>query len=446
MGLNETFNSSLYFYCYYNPEDPQCTYDVLLPPFKLTPGKIVSAIAIALLIVIALGGNILVCTAFFVYQRLRKTTNYFIISLALSDIVVATVAMPMWLSYEVTGWHTLPHWIDFKMLLSFWHWFDILAGVSSIANLTAISIDRCLSISMPLVHRTRMTKTIAIIMVLFAWIYSIVLASLSLVNFHYFTAVVASLGFFFPLLIIVVSYSMIYCQVKGGGYSEQDWNLERTIIIVISAFVICWLPFFTFAVLYTYCFTCEFKPDELPYILSFVKWMHYLNSCCNPFIYGLFNLNFKNAFRSLLQHCFVLKHDGNEGADKVNNERKVSLKCQIMGLKRTLQLSRKSRGDSSLSSDLGLGSTAVTISSSIAYHTNNAKAMDFDTNDPLIGTELNSKGLLKTHADVNNCRFRPVTNPDTSSDISPISYYCEEQDDSADISFLHSNESQESCV
>ena len=440
MGLNETLNSSFSIFCQYFPEDPLCWSNGPLPTFKLTPGKIISAIGIAVLMFVALSGNILVCTAFFVYQRLRKTTNYFIISLALSDILVATVAMPMWLSYEVTAWYKLPRWIDFFMLLRFWNWLDILAGVSSITNLTAISIDRCLSIRMPLLHRTRMTNKIAIIMVLFAWIYSIVLASLSLAQFKYFTAVVATLGFFFPLLIIVVSYSMIYFQVKGGGYSEQDWNLERTLIIVISVFVICWLPFFIFAVLYHYCFSCHFNPNELPYIISFIKWMHYLNSCCNPFIYGLFNLNFKNAFRGLLRHCFVLPRSESEGTLKGTSGPQISLKCQLMGLKRTLKLNRKSRDGSFISSDADNGSTCLTVTTG---HTCNIRPLQHDI---LNGIEDKSKVLIGAYAEMNGNQLHGATNPVSSEDLSPVHHYCESQDDSPAMSFLQSQGSQESRV
>ena len=443
VGLfNETLNSSYNIYCQYSPEDPSC-WDVGAPPdFKLTPGRVASAIAIAILIVVALSGNMLVCTAFFVYQRLRKTTNYFIISLALSDILVAAVVMPIWLSFEVTGWNSLPPWIDYVMLQRFWKWFDILAGVSSIANLTAISIDRCLSIKMPLLHRTRMTNTIAVIIVLFAWIYSIILASLSLGQFQYYTAIVASLGFFIPLAIIIVSYSMIYCQVKWGGYSDQDWNLERTLIIVISVFVVCWLPFFIFAIIYHYCFSCKLNYQDIPYIISFTKWMHYLNSCCNPFIYGLFNLNFKNAFRALLKHCFVLKGSENDGTARARTGDKTTIKCQIMGLKRSLQLKRKGRGGSFLSSDdADNASTYVTVSSSPTIK---------PCSEPkytLNGMDLHNSAVDRRNAEFINDPIHREMSSDNSNGLpsSPL-YSLESEEDSVNRSFLQSDDSQESCV
>eukprot|EP00794_Sanderia_malayensis_P005414 gene5414-6090_t len=294
-----------YDYCLMVPEDPICDYD--LAPFQLTTGKIVSATIMALLTAIALGGNVLLCTAFLFYRRLRKTTNYFIISLAISDMLVASVAMPMWISYELTGWLTLPHWVNFGMMYKFWLWLDILSGVSSIANLAGISIDRFFSILSPLLHRTRMTSSLAIGIITIAWVYSLVLASLSFAELRYYTLIISVMGFFLPLSIIIASYLAIYCKVKFGflnSHPGKDWNLERTILIVIFVFAVCWLPFFTFTLLYHYCRQCHFDKKSLKHIVSFTKWMHYLNSCCNPFIYGVFNTNFKMAFKALLYQCF----------------------------------------------------------------------------------------------------------------------------------------------
>lgn len=466
MVLNVTDNSSFTQYCQYNPEDPSCWYDAVPPPFKLTPGKIISAIAMALLIIVALGGNILLCTAFFVYRRLRKTTNYFIISLALSDILVATVAMPMWLSYEVSAWQSLPIWIDFATLLRFWNWFDILAGVSSITNLTAISIDRCLSIMTPLLHRTRMTDKIAIIMILIAWLYSLVLAFLSLAELQHYTALVAALGFFVPLLIIVVSYLIIYGRVKTGGYSttsDKDWNLERTLIIVISVFVICWLPFFCFTLTYHYCLSCEFDENQLPHLVSFTKWMHYLNSGCNPFIYGLFNQNFKNAFRALIRHCYVPRQsEVDRTTTQVGDGTASSLRCQIIGLGRKLRLKRRARDSNFLLSDADTGSICVTMVPGNTSNRNSRSLLHMDNaaddavgyiaedNNPLprSGHNWKSSGENAPGDGTTRTVREPLDsdNDDVTEGLPIVKNSFDSQVDSEGGSFLQSHKSQESCV
>ena len=306
LSSNITSNDS---YCDYYPD---CDFDVYAPLFQLTTGKILSAIGIAILIVVALIGNILVCVAFCQYKRLRTVPNYFIVSLAVSDIMVSAFSMPLWLSYEVTGWEQLPAWMDYFVLHKYWQCIDILSCVSSIANLAAISLDRLFSIIAPLRHRTRMTPVVALIMIAFAWLYAFTISLCSLTGYRDYTIISAAFGFFLPLQVIISSYMGIYIKFRirssRQGAIVGDWNLERTLLIVIGLFVFCWLPFFTFTLLYHYCLSCEFTHETTEYMMGFTKWMHYFNSCCNPIVYGFCNINFKTAFWALLGSCFSKRY------------------------------------------------------------------------------------------------------------------------------------------
>jgi len=47
------------------------------------------------IIVVAIGGNSTVCGIVATYRRMRTVTNYFIVSLACSDVLMATLCIPM---------------------------------------------------------------------------------------------------------------------------------------------------------------------------------------------------------------------------------------------------------------------------------------------------------------------------------------------------------------
>jgi len=49
----------------------------------------------AVVIVVAIGGNATVCTVVATHRRMRTVTNYFIVSLACSDVLMATLCIPM---------------------------------------------------------------------------------------------------------------------------------------------------------------------------------------------------------------------------------------------------------------------------------------------------------------------------------------------------------------
>ena len=58
---------------------------------------------LALLVVLILFGNSLVLGIFYQYTPLRTVTNYFIVSLAVADILVAVFGIPIWIAYIHAG-------------------------------------------------------------------------------------------------------------------------------------------------------------------------------------------------------------------------------------------------------------------------------------------------------------------------------------------------------
>jgi len=66
--------------------------------------KFVSTFLLIIIIILTLLGNSLVIRAFFAFRKLRNVTNYFVVSLAVTDILVAVFSMPVWAAYLLTGY------------------------------------------------------------------------------------------------------------------------------------------------------------------------------------------------------------------------------------------------------------------------------------------------------------------------------------------------------
>jgi len=58
---------------------------------------------LAPLIVFGIAGNILVCMAISMEKRLQSVTNYFLLSLAVTDLLVCVIVMPFSIINEFTG-------------------------------------------------------------------------------------------------------------------------------------------------------------------------------------------------------------------------------------------------------------------------------------------------------------------------------------------------------
>ena len=69
-----------------------------IPGFTLSETVVMTTAMVALLL-ITLFGNVLVLGIFYQYMPLRTVTNYFIVSLANADLLVAVLSIPIWIAY-----------------------------------------------------------------------------------------------------------------------------------------------------------------------------------------------------------------------------------------------------------------------------------------------------------------------------------------------------------
>ncbi|XP_050304709.1 5-hydroxytryptamine receptor 1-like [Anthonomus grandis grandis] len=129
--------------------------------------NLVESIAMCLIlggiIITTIIGNILVCVCIFLVRKLRRPCNYLLVSLAVSDLCVAILVMPMALIYEIKG-----KWIFGEIACNLWVSLDVLSCTSSILNLCMISVDRYYAITKPLeygVKRTPRRMTLWIVLV-----------------------------------------------------------------------------------------------------------------------------------------------------------------------------------------------------------------------------------------------------------------------------------------
>ncbi|XP_032233237.1 D(1)-like dopamine receptor isoform X2 [Nematostella vectensis] len=275
-----------------------------------TAQKVISSIAMSALILLSVSGNALVIASFYQYKRIRRSvTNCFIVSLAVSDLMVAFLSEPFWLSYEITQWRHIPeHW-DINALVSFWLVLDIVCAVSSIANLMFISIDRYFAIKSPLSHHTKMTTYTSKWIILGLWGYASGTGCIVLLHWPWRFLLIFIIGFLVPLIIMVFCYAGILVVVSSkarlsnrvGRRLDKEFKTAKSLGVVTGSFVICWLPFFIVSLSHKYCISCRVAIESVPAATSAVKWLHYLNSCLNPIIYAFLNPTFKVAFRNLFR-------------------------------------------------------------------------------------------------------------------------------------------------
>ncbi|XP_056141235.1 alpha-1A adrenergic receptor [Lampris incognitus] len=320
-------------------------------------------------IMFAIVGNIMVILSVVCNRHLRIPTNYFIINLAIADLLLGTTVLPVSATLEI-----LDYWVFGRIFCDIWAAVDVLCCTASIMSLCVISIDRYIGVRYPLQYPMIVTERRALLAMLGVWILAIVISIGPLLGWKQppsqddtecpiteepFYALFSSLGsFYIPLAVILAMYCQVYivakrttknleagmmkerqedsnevtlrihcksqqiqelCSSSGGGgvmgrsaltvkllKFSREKKAAKTLGVVVGMFILCWLPFFL--ALPIGSFNANLRPPETFFKVIF--WLGYFNSCLNPIIYPCYSREFKQAFIRILRCQWKRKKQG----------------------------------------------------------------------------------------------------------------------------------------
>ncbi|XP_040116071.1 5-hydroxytryptamine receptor 5A [Oryx dammah] len=294
--------------------------------------------------------NLLVLATILRVRTFHRVPHNLMASMAISDVLVAALVMPLSLVHELSG----RRWQLGRRLCQLWIACDVLCCTASIWNVTAIALDRYWSITHHLEYTLRARRRVSNVMIALTWALSAVISLAPLLfgwgetysegseecqvsrepSYTVFSTVGA---FYLPLGVVLFVYWKIYkaaklrvgprktnsvspisetVQVKGAAqrpemvlathratvtfqangdaWGEQKEQRAALMVgVLIGVFVLCWIPFFTAELLSPLC-ACDVPATWKSVFL----WLGYSNSFFNPLIYTAFNKNYNSAFRN----------------------------------------------------------------------------------------------------------------------------------------------------
>nr|XP_020767743.1 D(4) dopamine receptor [Odocoileus virginianus texanus] len=137
------------------------------------PGATAALVGGVLLIGAVLAGNSLVCMSVAAERALQTPTNYFIVSLAAADLLLALLVLPLFVYSEVQGgvWLLSPGLCDALMAM------DVMLCTASIFNLCAISVDRFVAVAVPLRYNRQSRGGRQLLLIGATWLLSAAVAA-----------------------------------------------------------------------------------------------------------------------------------------------------------------------------------------------------------------------------------------------------------------------------
>ena len=302
-------------------------------PFNSTAAKIGQTFAFCLIFVVSLLGNSFIGIIVYKTQTLRKPINFFIVNMAMSDLLLPIFVFPRNLTYLYTNsWLSGPLGQALCKLIPFLP--DVSAGVS-VQSLILIAVDRFGAVVFPL-RSPLISSKLCPFFILATWIiamavHSPYLLALELAQYHgqqrcrwneafgesfSLTNYVLALSVVFlytPIAMLTIVYSIIVIKLKSqqipgeqSSIAEQqrekrNRNVLKMAIAIMFGLVLCWVPWSIVTLLFYFAW------DRLP--CGFVIYWHITyfmavsNCAINPFICFIFSSNYRNALKRLLR-CF----------------------------------------------------------------------------------------------------------------------------------------------
>lgn len=274
-------------------------------------------VILAVLALTALLSNVCVLFVFYKSPRSRSITNYYLMTLATTNLIFVITIMPLTIVVSLYGKDVLGN--KAGQVIGF-------IGVSLVFGLvqttSLIAINRFFCVVKPLLYKKYFRTKPAILMIIGVWVFSVLNVTAvyfsGAADFEFypgrlvhmlvfkdqttsriFAAIFQVMFTVFPMTITGVCYWKVYRTVKGHSarvssslntsLTKEDIHITRSVLPLVCGFIICWIPCSTVFHLAVYVNL----PRSIEMCFTFSAYSSYV---INPIVYNIFNKPFRKQF------------------------------------------------------------------------------------------------------------------------------------------------------
>ncbi|XP_076444887.1 uncharacterized protein LOC143282893 [Babylonia areolata] len=333
----------------WNMSVEQLLLERLGPRSKDTWSAVVLTVVYSVIFLSGSVGNICTCIVIVRNHCMQTTTNYYLFSLAVSDLMLLFFGLPpemftIWLAYP---------WRFGEAFCYIRHTILELTSYASVLTITAFTVERYIAVCRPLLSHKIAVLSRAVKIIVCIWVVSLVVALPYAVHTRLFYAVTwpptgqpltdslmcsipmkwlegrmsymfqisTFLFFLAPVTLIICLYILIGIAVRRSplsrGSSDEHSQCHsmkhtslphqprrvviRMLVAVTVAFIICWAPFHTqrLMVLYVHRWTPELLAAQ-SHIFYVSGVLYFVSSTVNPILYNVISRRYRVAFRQTI--------------------------------------------------------------------------------------------------------------------------------------------------
>ncbi|XP_078371551.1 histamine H2 receptor-like [Oculina patagonica] len=292
------------------------------------PAVIVHTVILAATTLLSLTGNSFVCLAFYRKRRLRTITNFYVLSLAVADIMVAAFVFPF--RTIASGARS---WPFSNKLCQSCGFLVIPWATVSLWTLALTSINRYFCVVKPQRYSVYFTKKKTILSILSIWIFQLLVsatfysAAPSVYRWHpnrlfckdnyrdqnteMVTQIIFTCFIFLSMLLVLFGYGRVYHVVRQhnrvivpslqnaansqGSIRAQEIKTCRVLFAAVFGFCISWIPSTTVIFLESALkISIPSVAQSIPVLFASISaWI-------NPVIYGVMNRAMRKEFQNIL--------------------------------------------------------------------------------------------------------------------------------------------------
>ena len=302
--------------------------------------KVLKVLAYFTILLVSLVGNSLVILVFYKNKQLRRSINYYVLNMAVSDLFTPLTILPVNIVEIISG--STAFMVDTPLVLGnilckLCYFLPDVSLVVSIESLLLISIDRFIAVVFPLQIQIISSK-VRLICLLCTWFVAVAFfvpyfytfrLHLSGNSYHcvkqwgadqayhmethqkYLLAIFITF-FLVPVCVLAVIYITIGWTLKrnrrqrkqlsiSGRSSAHQKNIQvtRLSVAILIAFIVCIAPFFAnlfILIFIRHSLTCAFQ-TMFPFLSQFMlhSW-----SAINPCICFTFSKNYRTGLREMI--------------------------------------------------------------------------------------------------------------------------------------------------